>query len=153
MRKSKYKSKIIKQRKARLFRELDKVLDEARRSLALKKIQQSAEVEQLLESSPDYAQINDFCLKVASLYEDFAFTAVAFDAANKRLVYTFESAADWSRVKKFYTAWFSQQGWQIIDAGDELPSVDKIAVKASNYKIMLCDMSDLGGYLLSGEKD
>mgnify|MGYP000436252721 CR=1 FL=1 len=150
MRKSKYKSKIIKQRKARLFRELEKVLDEGQQALALEKIKQRDEVAQLVKVSPDYADLNHFCLEIMSLYESFSFNSVAFDAENKRLLYTFDSAADWSRVKEFYTDWFSKQGCKIIDASDELPKTDKIAVKTDNYKIVLCD-DILGVYLLIGE--
>jgi hypothetical protein len=153
MRKSKYKSKIIKQRKARIFGEIDKAFVELRQALTLSKNQMSAEMEHLISVSPDYAAINHFCLKVIPLYEDFLLNAVAFDAANKRLLYTFDSDADWSRVKVFYSDWFSKQGGKIIDESDKLPPLDKIAVKTDNYKITLCDTSIISGYLLIGEKD
>jgi hypothetical protein len=118
-----------------------------------RKGQMDAEVEQLLNISPDYAALNQFCLKVMSLYEDFSFRAVAFDAASKGLVYTFDSDAEWSRVKEFYTDWFSKQGWKIIGESGKLPPVDKIVVKTDNYRITLCDLSIISGYVLIGEKD
>lgn len=152
VRKSKYKSNIIKQRKNRLWDEIDKTLDALNQSVTLWNEQTNVDAKQIIETSPEYAEINYLCTKVIPLFEDFSHKAIAFDAAGKRLLYTFDSDADWSRVKEFYTDWFSKQGWKTIDESDKLPHSDKIVVKTDNYKITLCDVSLIGGYLLAGEK-
>ena len=152
MRKSKYKSKIIKQRKARLLGEIDKALDALKQSVSLTNEQLNAEVEQLIQASPDYAEISHLCTKIIPLYEDFSLDTVAFEAAAERLVYNFASNAEWAQVKEFYKEWFLKQGWQFLDESDDLPRLDKIVVKTDNYKIILCDASILDHYLLTGEK-
>ena len=152
MGKSKYKSKIFKQRKTRLLGEIDKALDALIQSVDLSKEQMNAEAEQLIQTSPDYAEINHLCTRVVPKYEAFSLDAVAFDAETGRLVYNFRSNAEWAQVKEFYKEYFSKQGWKLLDECDELPRLDKIVFKKDNYKIILCDASILDHYLLTGEK-
>ena len=88
--------------------------------------------------SPELQDLDRLCTKEIPLFDGFILRGrFARSPLTTSLTYFYRSSASYSRVKAFYSSYFSQNGWTLVRQKENSWGPDELEFKKLTYKIII----------------